>query len=166
MQNYKIVSSYDGTDYHGWQRQPDRKTIQGLLENVLFKLCSKKINVIGAGRTDSGVHAHGQVAHFKAALNLSDEEFFQALNSQLPKDIRVVSLKRVDTNFHARKMAKSKIYQYRIYNSPDISPFLFRYVLQWSSPLDVESIERASREVIIDTDITPFSFNRFLHQVR
>lgn len=166
MQNYKIVISYDGTDYCGWQRQPDRKTIQGLLENALFKLCSKKINVIGAGRTDAGVHAQGQVAHFKISLNLSDKELFRALNGQLSQDIRIISLKSVDTNFHARKMAKSKIYQYRIFNSPDISPFLFRYVLQWSSPLDVESMEEAAKHFIRDADFTPFSSNRFLHPVR
>ncbi len=96
-QTYKITISYDGTDYFGWQRQPDKKTIQGELENVLYNFKSKKINVLGAGRTDAGVHAVGQVAHFIADIKLDNSELQQAINGQLPHDIRVTTLDSENT---------------------------------------------------------------------
>ena len=172
MQNYKIIISYDGTDYHGWQRQPDKRTIQGQLEDVLTQISSKKIPVIGAGRTDAGVHAKAQVAHFKANLSLSENEVFRAMNGLLPADIRIISLQRADSNFHARKMAVSKIYQYRIFNSLNISPFLVRYTLHRSYPsypsfpLDIKSMKEAASLFVREADFTAFSSNRLLHPVR
>jgi len=166
MQNYKFIISYDGMDYHGWQRQPQKRTIQGLLEKNLNKIMQKKITVIGAGRTDAGVHAQGQVANFKANISLSEEELLRAMNSVLPGDIKVVSLERVDLNFHARKMAKSKIYQYRIFNSPNIPPFLHRYVLYWRSPLNVKMMKKAAPLFEREADFTPFSSNRLLNPMR
>ncbi len=166
MQNYKLVISYDGTDYHGWQQQPDKKTIQGLIEKALEKIAGKHIPVIGAGRTDAGVHACGQVAHFKADLNLSKGSLLTALNANLPKSIRIVSLKEVDIHFHARKMAKSKIYMYRIHNSPNISPFKMRYVLHVPFPLDIPSMKKAAPFFIREADFTPFSSNRLLYPIR
>ena len=94
MQNYKLSLSYDGTDFYGWQRQPDKRTIQGVLEESLTKITRKKIHVIGAGRTDAGVHAQEQVANFKANLSLKDEELIRALNSLLPEEVRVNYLKK------------------------------------------------------------------------
>ena len=166
MQNYKITISYDGTDYHGWQRQPKKRTIQGLIEENLSKITQKKITLIGAGRTDAGVHAQSQVANFKANIAFSDEEIHRALNSLLPGDIRVISLKKTNLSFHARKMAKSKIYQYRIFNSPDIPPFLHRYVLYWPSPLNVEMMKKAALLFLKKADFTAFSSNRLLNPVR
>lgn len=165
-QNYKLILSYDGTDYHGWQRQPDKKTIQGVLEKALFEIFRKTIPVIGAGRTDAGVHAAGQVAHFRAKTSLKEDELFRALNSLLPRDIRIQSLSVVSPDFHARKTARSKTYQYRILNTPDLSPFLMRYTFQWTSPLDLESMHKAAKLFIRKDDFTPFSSNRFLHPVR
>lgn len=166
IQNYKLLISYDGTDYHGWQRQPDKKTVQGLLEDSLAKITQKKINIIGAGRTDAGVHAQEQVANFKASLSINREELSKALNSLLPQDVRVISVEKADLDFHARNMAKSKIYQYRIFNSPNISPFLHRYVLQWSSPLNVNLMKKAAPLFRREADFTPFSSNRLLNPVR
>ncbi len=166
MQNYKLSLSYDGTDFYGWQRQPDKRTIQGVLEESLTKITRKKIHVAGAGRTDAGVHAQEQVANFKANLSLKDDELFRALNSLLPNEIRVNSLKKVDVDFHARKMAKSKIYQYRIINSPIISPFLQRYALQWSSPLKVNLMKEAALLFAREADFQAFSSNRLLNSVR
>jgi len=166
MQNYKLSLSYDGTDFYGWQRQPDKRTIQGVLEESLAKITRKKIHVAGAGRTDAGVHAQEQVANFKANLSLKDEELFRALNSLLPDEVRVNSLKKVDVDFHARKMARSKIYQYRIINSPIISPFLQRYALQWSSPLKVNSMKEAALLFAREADFQAFSSNRLLNSVR
>ena len=166
MQNYRLTLSYDGTDFHGWQRQPQRRTVQGVIESSLAKIAKKKINVIGAGRTDAGVHALEQVANFKANLKMGEEELFQALNSLLPDEVRITSLKKVDANFHARKMAKSKVYQYRIFNSTCISPFVFRYVLQWSSPLDVNLMKEAARLFVREADFRAFSSNRLLQPLR
>jgi len=166
MQNYKIILSYDGTEFHGWQRQPDKKTIQGTLEDSLAKITQKKINVIGAGRTDAGVHARAQVANFKANLRMDDDELLRALNSLLPQDIRISSLVRTAPDFHARKMARSKIYQYRILHSPKISPFIVRYVLHWPSALNVNLMKKAAPLFIREADFTAFSSNRLLDPIR
>jgi len=166
MRNYKLSLSYDGTDFHGWQRQPDKRTIQGVLEGSLTKITRKKIHVIGAGRTDAGVHAQEQVASFKENLSLEDEELCRALNSVLPDEIRINSLKRMDMDFNARKMAKSKVYQYRIFNSPIISPFLQRYVLQWSSPLKVKLMKEAAPLFARETDFRAFSSSQLQNSVR
>jgi tRNA pseudouridine38-40 synthase len=165
-QNYRITLCYDGTDYFGWQRQPDKKTIQGSLEKALTQITRKNPPVIGAGRTDAGVHALAQVAHFKTETDLSEEELLKAFNSLLPKDIRILSLQKVDRNFHSRKMAVSKLYQYRINNTPNINPFNLRYVLYWSSPLDTDQMKTAARLFVREEDFTPFSSNRHLHPVR
>lgn len=166
MQNYKLILSYDGTDFHGWQRQPKKRTVQGTLEDSLTQITQKKINITGAGRTDAGVHAQAQVANFKASLSMEDDELFRALNSLLPWDVRVTSLERTDLDFHARKMAKSKIYQYRIFNSTNISPFIMRYVLHWPSSLKVQSMREAAPLFIREADFTSFSSNRLLDPVR
>lgn len=165
-QNYKITVSYDGTDYHGWQRQPDKKTIQGAIEEALFPFQEKKISVIGAGRTDAGVHSQGQVANFKADFKLTDEELFRAVNSKLPEDIRIIDLEKVEKDFHARKSARSKIYQYRILNSPHISPFVLRFVLHWPSALVVDRMRKGARLFEREADFSAFSSNRHLSSVR
>lgn len=166
MQNCRLTLSYDGTDFHGWQRQPEKRTVQGVLEDSVAKITQKKIHIAGSGRTDAGVHAHGQVANFKANLSIKDPELILALNSLLPKDIRIISLKKVDMDFHSRKTAKSKIYQYRIFNSPNISPFIFRYTLHWTSPLKVDLMKEAAPLFIREADFTSFSSNRLLNPVR
>ncbi len=163
---YKITISYDGTDYFGWQRQPDKKTIQGELENVLYNFQSKKINVLGAGRTDAGGHAVGQVAHLMADMKRDNSERQQAINGQLPHDIRVTALEKTGPDFHARKYARSKIYQYRIFNTSDISPFLIRYALYITSPLNITKMKKAAAHFIREDDFSSFSSNRLLHPVR
>jgi tRNA pseudouridine38-40 synthase len=165
-QNYRIEISYDGTAYHGWQRQPRKKTIQGLLEKALAEIARKNVSVLGAGRTDAGVHALAQVANFKTNIALGKEELHRAMNALLPLDIRIVSLRKVDKDFHARRLASSKIYQYRIFNRKNISPFLIRYVLYWPHQLDLEVMKRAAAKFIREEDFTPFSSNRLLYPVR
>ena len=166
FQNYHILISYDGTDYFGWQRQPEKKTIQGLIEKALSQIASRPIPVIGAGRTDAGVHALAQSAHFKANLKLTEDKIIRAINGHLPKDIRITSVKKTDSDFHARKSARSKTYQYRIVQSPFISPFLLRYALHWPSPLDVKRMKEAAALFIREGDFTAFSSNRLLNPVR
>jgi tRNA pseudouridine38-40 synthase len=166
MQTYKAIISYDGTSYHGWQRQPKKKTIQGEIEKVLSKMTGKDIPVIGAGRTDAGVHALGQTAHFKIKVSMKNSDLLKSLNACLPSDIRIVSVWKMAPEFHARKMARSKIYQYRIWNSRSISPFQVRYVHQWYSPLDTVAMRKAAKLFIREADFSPFSSNRFLNPTR
>jgi tRNA pseudouridine38-40 synthase len=161
-----MVLAYDGTDYHGWQIQPARKTIQGTLEAVLYRFRSRRIPVTGAGRTDAGVHALGQTAGFQAELSLSEADLLRAMNGQLPGDIRVISLEPVSEDFHARRSARSKIYRYRIINAPQISPFDLRYALHWPGRLDVEKMQTAAALFRRRTDFSAFSSNRLLHPVR
>ena len=165
-EKYKLVLSYDGTDYCGWQRQPDKKTIQGMLEEALAKIIGQKVAVIGAGRTDAGVHALAQAAHFQASTHLQEKELWRAFNAILPGDIRVIELEKVDKDFHARRLAKSKIYQYRIINSPLITPFLFRYAFHWPAPLDWQSMAEAAPLFVREADFSGFSSNRFLRPIR
>ncbi|MBM3284796.1 MAG: tRNA pseudouridine(38-40) synthase TruA [Candidatus Aminicenantes bacterium] len=164
--NYKLTLSYDGTAFSGWQRQPGKRTVQGALEEALDRIAGKKIPVCGAGRTDAGVHARGQVANFRARLRLEKEELLRALNAILPEDVRVLSIRRAPSGFHARKMARAKVYEYRIWNSPRISPFILRYVLHWPFALDVGKMEEAARLFTRRDDFTAFSSNRLLQPVR
>jgi len=166
MRVIRLTVGYDGTDFCGWQRQPGDRTVQGELEKALTKLARKRIPVVGAGRTDAGVHALGQVASFRAELRLGDHELRRALNALLPQDVRVSSVRKAPAGFDARKSARSKIYRYRIYNVPQVSPFLFRYVLHWPGRLDFERMAEASRLFKRRGDFTAFSSNRLLQPVR
>lgn len=164
--NFKIVVSFDGTDYHGWQVQPGKRTIQGTIEEALAKIARKKIPVTGAGRTDAGVHARGQAAHFKAALKMTPRELFKALNALLPDDIRITALDEVPDDFHARRQAKGKVYQYRICHAREIDPFIVRYALHWPYPLNLARMRQAARLFRRKGDFSGLSSNRLLHPVR
>ena len=166
LQNYLISITYDGTDYFGWQRQKDKRTIQGQIEDALKNIFGEKINVIGAGRTDAGVHAKGQAANFKVPLKYDLNELLCALNGHLPKDIRLLSIKKVLPEFHARKSATSKVYEYRIFNSPNINPFVLRYVLHVPGPLQVDRMQEGAFFFIREADFTSFSSNRELNPIR
>ena len=164
--NYKLTIAYDGTGFHGWQRQPSGRTIQGELENALECLAGGRIAVHGAGRTDAGVHARAQVASFRAALTLDDATLLRALNALLPEAIRVSSVERAGPRFHARKSAHSKIYQYRIVLGRQVSPFDFRFVHHHPRPLNVARMRRAARLFVRKADFSAFSSNRELNPVR
>ena len=113
--NYKIVIEYDGTNFNGWQLQPVERTVQGVLEGALQPLAEgRRVTVHGAGRTDSGVHARGQVANFKLLTNIEPEQLLAAINGRLPDDVQVRSLMPVEDTFHARFSAKSRHYSYRL----------------------------------------------------
>ncbi len=166
MQNYKLVLAYDGTDFRGWQRQPEERTVQGAVEAAIFKITRKKATVHGAGRTDAGVHALGQVANFGSATRLAEGDLFRALNAVLPWDVRILSLERVPPEFHARKCAKSKVYQYRIIHARQVNPFDFRYTLHWPYPLDLRAMRAAASLFVRRADFTAFSSNRERNPVR
>jgi tRNA pseudouridine38-40 synthase len=164
--NYRLVLSYDGTEFSGWQRQPRRRTVQSVLEEALGKIAGRPVAVIGAGRTDAGVHALAQVAGFKAELRLASAQLLRALNSLLPGDVRVVSAGRAAPDWHPRRSARSKVYRYRIFHARNVSPFDLRYVLYWPYPLDIKRMRVAARLFVREADFNPFSSNRELHPVR
>ena len=166
MKNYRLLLSYDGTDYSGWQQQPRGRTVQGTLEAALARLAGKPVSLIGAGRTDAGVHARGQTASFKADLKLGEAVLFKALNATLPADIRVLRLEIAPPGFHARRNALSKTYRYRIVTSPIISPFDLRYALHWPHPLNLARMRRAARLFVRKADFSGFSSNRDRFPVR
>lgn len=166
MKNTRLTIAYDGTAYHGWQRQPDAPTVQAALEDALLKLTGKRIAVLGAGRTDAGVHAAGQVANFRAALKFEDAELFRALNAVLPDDIRVLALGPAPEDFHARKSALGKTYRYRIVHAPLVSPFDFRFALHIPYPLDVRAMRRAAARFAREADFSSFTSNREYDPVR
>lgn len=116
MATYKLTLEYDGTAYAGWQRQPDQPTVQAALETVLHHISHTDISIIGAGRTDSGVHALGQVASFRSDLIMTADQWTRALNALLPEDISVRSTEQVADSFNARRWALGKLYEYRILN--------------------------------------------------
>ena len=118
MQNIKLLIEYDGTQYAGWQRQDNGRTIQGEIESALSQILQERINVVGAGRTDAGVHARGQVANFRTETKLSGREIQGGLNGLLPEDIVVHEAEEVPLEFHARYSAKERIYLYRIVSEP------------------------------------------------
>ena len=126
MRRVRLELEYDGTHYHGWQLQPNAVTIQQVLETALSKITGKATRVVGAGRTDAGVHALGQVAHLVTECSLENSSLFAALNSLLPEDIAVTAVSDVTHAFHARKSAERKRYDYWIWNDRTRSAFSFR----------------------------------------
>lgn len=166
MKNYKLVLGYDGTDFRGWQRQPEGRTVQGVLEDAVLRITGKQVVVHGAGRTDAGVHALGQAASFRGAFKLSDDVLLRALNAVLPEDVRIFSLLEAPPGFHARKSARSKIYRYRLATAAQPSPLVRRYVLHWPYPLRTGRMREAARLFVRTADFTAFSSNRDRSPVR
>lgn len=142
--NIKLTLEYDGTNYVGWQRQPIGASIQGLLEDALAPIEAGSVTVHGAGRTDAGVHALGQVASVTLASGIAESTLVRALNAVLPPDIRVLDAEAVPGTFHARFSARSKTYEYRVINAPHASAFLYRYAWHVPQPLDVDAIRAAA----------------------
>lgn len=153
----KLVIGFDGTRYEGWQSQRNNNTIQEILEKNLSKIFSgEKINLHGSSRTDSGVHAKGLVAHFSAQSALPDEKIKDALNFYLPGDIVVLEAATVGSDFHARYGAKSKIYQYDIWNDRTRPLFQAPYVLWYPNSLNVTSMKKAAAHFIGEKDFRAF----------
>ncbi len=157
MHNIKLTLAYDGTDFSGWQIQPGQPTIQGALSDVLEKLTQQRLQIQGAGRTDAGVHAAGQVANFKTQSELSAGEFQRAFNALLPPSIRVVAAEKAGPDFHARWSAVAKTYRYRIFRGRVVPPFLWRYVQHDPFPLDFGAMAEAAREFEGEQDFTSFA---------
>jgi tRNA pseudouridine38-40 synthase len=157
MRNLKLILSYDGSEYSGWQIQPDAATIQGTLASAIGRLTGEKVLPQGSGRTDAGVHALAQVATFSTASTVPVENFVKALNDVLPPSIRVLESVEVPVDFHARKSARAKTYRYRILRSLICSPFITRYVWHFPYPLDEERMAKAAALVVGERDFTSFA---------
>lgn len=147
MNRYKITVSYLGTNYCGWQTQKNGLSVQSVLEDAFSKLFGHKTAVTGSGRTDAGVHALGQVAHFDADTSIPAEKIPFAINTMLPEDVRVLSCEETESDFHARFMAKEKTYVYRLYLSPHLNPLKNATAENVCVPLDFAEMERASRQI-------------------
>jgi tRNA pseudouridine38-40 synthase len=145
MTTFKITLAYDGTNYVGWQRQAAGTSIQGLIEDALRKLDDRRVAVVGAGRTDAGVHALGQVASFSLARTIDPDELKRALNGHLPVDVRVTKVEGVDPGFHARLRTRAKTYHYRFCDADVVSPFERQYVWHVPGGLDVDAMNRAAQ---------------------
>lgn len=157
MINYKMVIAYDGSRYNGWQKQGNTKdTIQGKLEKVLEKLEGREVEVIGAGRTDAGVHALGQVVNVKLESKINEEMLLQYLNQYLPEDIALLSVKEVPMRFHSRLNATEKTYLYRIYRSEIPNPFIRKYTVTITEKLDIEKMRIAAEFLIGEHDFKSF----------
>jgi len=156
MRTIKLTIEYDGTNYLGWQVQPKGPTIQRVLEETLKKITGEEVRLIGSGRTDAGVHAFGQVAHFKTHSKISLHSMARALNSLLPPDIVIRRVREVDENFHARKSCKSKIYEYRILNRNLRSAFYNKYAWHIPQKLNLKEMKEATRYLIGEHDFSSF----------
>jgi tRNA pseudouridine38-40 synthase len=155
--NLKLTLSYDGTDFSGWQVQPDAPTIQGTLSSAIGRLTGEIVLPQGSGRTDAGVHALAQVATFSTASSVPTENFTKALNDILPASIRILDVAEVAADFHARKSARAKTYRYRIYREPICPPFLARYVWHFPYPLDEKAMAEAAQLAVGEHDFTSFA---------
>jgi tRNA pseudouridine38-40 synthase len=156
MRTLKLTIQYDGTTFVGWQRQPNGTSIQGLLEEALAPIEGAPVAVHGAGRTDAGVHALGQVVSVTLGSGLAEATLGRALNAVLPPAVRVLSVQEMNADFHARFSARAKTYEYRIVNAPFISPFLHRYAWHVPQPLDVEAMRAAAAPLAGRHDFAAF----------
>jgi len=157
MRRIKIVISYDGTEYHGWQVQPGLATIQGALEQVISEIEGRAVQVAGSGRTDAGVHALAQVAAFSIENPIPVDNLRRAVNRLLARDIRVLSAEETAADFHPRFQARRKTYEYRIFRGEICSPFERRYVCHHPYPLRVEEMVAAAPVLEGEHDFTAFA---------
>ncbi len=159
MRRVKINISYDGTNYVGWQIQPNRISIQEKIEDALCKMTTETIRIHGSGRTDAGVHAKKQIAHFDIEKYIPNKNLKYALNSILPEDIRINNVISVKSDFHARFDVKEKEYHYCIYNGDTISPFDVKHKTHIKKPLNISAMQLAAQYLIGEHDFASFTAN-------
>ncbi|MEH7112804.1 tRNA pseudouridine(38-40) synthase TruA [Neobacillus niacini] len=157
MIRYKCIISYDGSGFSGYQVQPNKRTVQSQIEATLAKMHKgRNVKITASGRTDAGVHAKGQVIHFDSPLSLLEEKWVAALNSMLPEDISVLSVVKVDTNFHARFDASGKEYRYFLYQSSKRDPFQRNYAVHYPYPLNLKDMKEACQYLLGTHDFSSF----------
>ena len=157
VRNLRLILSYDGAEFAGWQVQPGRTSVQGALASAIGRLTGENVLPQGSGRTDAGVHALAQVASFTTASAIPEENWLRALNDILPPAVRVLQVAEAAPGFHARKSARAKTYRYRIHRGPICPPFLARYVWHYPYPLDEPAIIAAAGVVAGEHDFTSFA---------
>ena len=157
VRNLRLILSYDGADFAGWQVQPGRTTVQGALASAIGRLSGENVLPQGSGRTDAGVHALAQVASFATASAIPVENWLRALNDILPPSIRVLNATEATPEFHARKSARSKTYRYRVHRGAICPPFLARYVWHYPYPLEESAMLAAAGVVLGEHDFTSFA---------
>lgn len=163
MKNYKMILTYDGGRYNGWQKQGNTdNTIQAKIEGIISTLAGCPIEVFGSGRTDAGTHAYGQVANFHMNWNGTEEELMDCINQKLTEDIAVLSLEEVNPRFHSRLSAKAKTYEYTIWNSKKPPVFERKVVFWCEKPLNVEKMKEAAKAFIGEHDFKSFCANKRL----
>lgn len=156
MKNIKLILQYDGTAYHGFQIQPDVTTIQGVLEDTIFKLLGEKVHIYGCSRTDAGVHAVRYVAGFMLSTPIPPEKIAFVMNNALPKDIRILSSEEADESFHPRFSCLAKTYRYVINTNPDADVFSKNYEWQLRRNLDVNAMQMAAKHIVGEHDFRSF----------
>jgi tRNA pseudouridine38-40 synthase len=157
VRNLRLILSYDGSEFAGWQVQPGRMTVQGTLASAIGRLSGENVLPQGSGRTDAGVHALAQVASFATASPIPAENWMRALNDILPASIRVLDVTEVGPEFHARKSARAKTYRYCIHRGAICPPFLARYVWHYPYPLEETAMVAAAGVVVGEHDFTSFA---------
>jgi len=157
MRNLNLVLAYDGSEFSGWQVQPDAVTVQGVLASAIGRITGEKVLPQGSGRTDAGVHALAQVATFATESSIPAENLGKALNDILPASVRVLEVEEAAAGFHARKSARAKTYRYRMYREAICPPFLARYVWHYPYPLDESAMGQAAGLVVGEHDFTSFA---------
>ena len=157
MRNLKLILCYDGSEFAGWQVQPDAVTIQGTLASAIGRITGEKVLPQGSGRTDAGVHALALVVTFVTESSVPTANFVKALNDILPASVRVLEVTEAPADFHARHSARAKTYRYRIYRAAICPPFLARYVWHYPFPLDEQAMVRTAGVVEGEHDFTSFA---------
>lgn len=154
---YKLLIAYDGTRFHGWQVQPNGISIQEEIQKALSLITREEVKLVGSGRTDAGVHALEQVAHFSVEQHLNLYRVHGSLNGLLPRDIRIMKLETVDESFHAQYSALGKVYRYHLYTDPVLSPFRKGYVWHLPFALDLGKMMLATKAMLGTHDFTSFA---------
>ncbi|XQP55054.1 MAG: tRNA pseudouridine(38-40) synthase TruA [Mycoplasmoidaceae bacterium] len=156
-QRYKATLTYNGSNYHGWAKQPGQETIQGVLENTINKVFNQKVKVFAAGRTDAGVNALGQVIHFDLEIKVKPKQIMEALNKALPYDIRIIRIKKAAKDFNARFMAKNKTYVYSI-NTNNINDAVeSNHIYQYNKPINISLLKRSNKVFLGKHNFLSFS---------
>jgi tRNA pseudouridine38-40 synthase len=157
MRNLKVILSYDGAEFSGWQVQPGAATVQGTMASAIGRITGEKVLPQGSGRTDAGVHALAQVVTFVTESSVPTQNFVRALNDVLPLSVRVLQVEEAPAEFHARHSAKAKTYRYRIYRGSICPPFLARYVWHYPYQLDADRMSAGAALVVGEYDFTSFA---------
>jgi tRNA pseudouridine38-40 synthase len=153
---FKVIVEYDGTDFSGWQRQREERTVQGVLEDAIRSMTGESVFLRGAGRTDAGVHADGQVATFDLEVNIPPRGLLRGLNAELPPDVALVDVAEAAPDFDARFSARGKVYRYSVWTHFVRSPLRARRAWHVREPLDVEAIRTAAAALVGDHDFRAF----------